>query len=523
MVVPAAFAFLGGLAVSASSNYSILYDDNGSRRVRTCLRQYQTGKAHGILKRREKRDAREGVVSRVGSITGAGSSFAPAWTVRRLTVSPLRTRGLGSDAEPRLQLGLSATLAINEEVGRRRASGEQILHLGFGEAGLPVHPILREALSRAAGDGRYGPVRGDAGLRAAVAAAYVRRGLPTAPNQILVGPGSKPLLFALMLAMDGDVVLPRPSWVTYAAQAHLLERRVLRVPTPHDVGGIPDPAGLETEVAAARARRLSPRILLITNPDNPTGTTPSRETLAAVLRVACDQGLTVICDEIYSDLVHDPGQFVSAAVIDPNCVLTGGLSKSHALGGWRVGILRLPATAEGERLGRRVEAIASEIWSALPSPMASAAITAYEAPELVAHVAASSRLHSQVAAALHEAVVSSGAECRAPTAAFYMYPDLERRRGLLAQKGITDGDTLARALLLEYGVAVLPGGAFGDDPAALRFRIASGLLYGADDAERWEALRAADTGSATSLPRIRRAVSYLREALMALMAAPSVA
>src|SRR5260221_589796 len=81
---------------------------------------------------------------------------------------------------------LSATLAIHEEVKRRVEAGEDVLHLGFGEAGLPVHPLLRNALASASADGSYGPVAGDANLRLAVAGFYVRRGLDTDASQIVV-------------------------------------------------------------------------------------------------------------------------------------------------------------------------------------------------------------------------------------------------------------------------------------------------------------------------------------------------
>jgi aspartate aminotransferase len=135
---------------------------------------------------------------------------------------------------------LSATLAINEDVKRRIRDGERILHLGFGEAGLPIHPTLLDALAAGASEGGYDPVAGDPVLRQAVADFYARRGLETDASQIIVGPGSKAILFALMLALEGDLVLPRPAWVSYEAQAFLAGKRVIRVPIPREAGGIPD-------------------------------------------------------------------------------------------------------------------------------------------------------------------------------------------------------------------------------------------------------------------------------------------
>jgi aspartate aminotransferase len=121
-------------------------------------------------------------------------------------------------------IGVSATLAANETMDTRRRSGEPVLPMAFGEAGLPAHPMLRGALARAAGYTSYGPVAGHLALREAAAFYWSRRGLPTEAANVVCGPGSKALLFGLMTAIGGDVVVTRPSWVSYAAQASLAGR-----------------------------------------------------------------------------------------------------------------------------------------------------------------------------------------------------------------------------------------------------------------------------------------------------------
>jgi len=100
---------------------------------------------------------------------------------------------------------VSATLAANEALAVRRRNGQAVLPLAFGEAGLPVHPALRGALSAAAGCGGYGPVAGLPALREAAAGYWQRRGLPTSPGAVVCGPGSKPLIFGLLLALGADV------------------------------------------------------------------------------------------------------------------------------------------------------------------------------------------------------------------------------------------------------------------------------------------------------------------------------
>ena len=149
---------------------------------------------------------------------------------------------------------VSATLEANEAMMARRGRGLPVLPLAFGEAGLAVHPVLRRALAAATAANGYGPVAGHPALRAAVAGYWTRRGLPTSPGQVVCGPGSKPLLFGLLLAIGADVALPRPSWVSYAAQAAMIGNRAHLVPVPPGEGGIPDPAAL-----ALRPRQRRPR------------------------------------------------------------------------------------------------------------------------------------------------------------------------------------------------------------------------------------------------------------------------
>ena len=124
----------------------------------------------------------------------------------------------------------SATLATNERVQAKLAAGEDVLHLAFGEAGLPVLPEVAERLAEGAGRTATARSPGSPAAREAAAGYFERRGLPTDPGRIVFAPGSKPLLFALLQALPGDVVLPRPCWVSYAAHAALAGKRVIHVP-----------------------------------------------------------------------------------------------------------------------------------------------------------------------------------------------------------------------------------------------------------------------------------------------------
>jgi aspartate aminotransferase len=403
----------------------------------------------------------------------------------------------------------SATLAANERVQAKLAAGADVLHLAFGEAGLPVLPSVAERLAAAAHLNGYGSVAGSPALRAAAAGYSERRGVPTTPEQIVVGPGSKALLFGLLSVLPGDVVLPRPCWVSYAAQAAHAGKRVIGVPIGEAAGGVPDPAALREALADARTAGAEPGILVLTLPDNPTGTLAPRALVSEVCAIAEEDGLLIVVDEIYRDLAYEPDDVCSPASLVPErAFVTNGLSKAMALGGWRVGFARLADGPVGRDAYRALTGLAGLVWSSVAAPMQAVAASVLDEPDEVReHVARSRRLHRLVATAAHRAVVAAGVECRPPTAAFYLYPDLEALRPAL---GVAGGAELAELLLERHEIAVLAGEAFGDDPAALRVRMATSLLYGATDDERWEALAAEDP---VALPRIRSALERLGRAL----------
>lgn len=408
----------------------------------------------------------------------------------------------------------SATLAVNEKIAVRRRRGEQVVHLGFGEAGLPVLPSVAQALQHAVTHNAYGPVVGSQRAREAAAGYFARRGIPTRAEQVVFGPGSKALLYGVLRSVPGDLILPTPSWVTYAAQAALTGKKVVRVPIPVQAGGVPDPEQLEPALERARRGGADPRILIVTLPDNPTGTTAGDALLTAVCDIADRHDLLVVSDEIYRDLAHDGSDHLSPATLLPErTVVTGGLSKNMALGGWRIGFARLPEGPVGQHLSEDLVGVASEIWSSLAMPMQEAAAYVLGEPEeVVAHIAASRRLHARVCRAVFEVFRDAGARCREPDAAFYLYPDLSHLRTSWAPHGIATGQDFADLLLERHGVAVLAGEHFGDVATAYRFRVATSLLYGQTDEQRWEALRSENP---VALPWISAAIAHLRSALAA--------
>jgi aspartate aminotransferase len=432
-------------------------------------------------------------------------------SLRPLPSAPPAAGQLGPALVP-----VSATLAANETLEARRRRGEPVLPMAFGEAGLPAHRLLREELARAAGYTSYGPVAGRTVLREAAAGYWGRRGLPTEPDAVVCGPGSKALLFGLMAAIGGDVAVTRPSWVSYAAQASLAGRSARFVPGS---AGVPEARELARTVVAARAAGRPVRSVIITLPDNPTGRLAPPAAVRALCAVAERHDLVIISDEIYQDLVFDgvtapaSAAFPGPASICPErTVVTTGLSKNLALGGWRLGVARLPDSGLGRELAARLLGVGSEIWSAPAGPVQQAAALAFsEPPPVTERVALSRRLHACVARAVAARFAAAGAAVPAPQAAFYVYPDFTPLAGLLVRRhGLGSDQGLAALLLEKYGVGVLPGSAFGEASGRLRLRVATGMLYGETDAERNAALTAADP---CSLPWIAAALGRLEEVL----------
>lgn len=386
-------------------------------------------------------------------------------------------------------LKVSPTLSINDRVKEMWAAGENVFHLAFGESRFPVHPLIADALSRNAQKRSYLPAAGIPELRRAIAEHYRRLyDLEVEPEQVITGPGSKSLIYASLLSLGEEIIVPQPSWVTYAPQVHLIGKPITWVPTHPEDRYLVHTEVLEAALQKSHHDMGNPEVLILNNPGNPTGTMRSPEQNRHLADFCREQELMVISDEIYARTAFSTVPFVSfGKYYAEGTVVMGGLSKDLSLGGWRMGVAITPPTKGGRALATAITNLATNVWSCVSAPVQYAALVAYSGDaEIEAYVALCSKMHAVRTRFLYDLMVRLGVSCVEPSGAFYIFPSFDDFSDRLEALGITNDEELALHLLEKYELATLPGSAFH---AVRRFclRISSSFIDAATD-EKAEAL-----------------------------------
>jgi aspartate aminotransferase len=362
----------------------------------------------------------------------------------------------------------SATLAINERSRELAAQGKEIFFLGFGQSPFPVPEPVVEALRRNAHQKDYLAVQGLYQLREAIAAYFQRKqGLDYAPEDIMVSPGSKELLFLLQLVYYGDLVIPMPSWVSYSPQAMIIGRRVNWVKTHAENDWRLSPKELE---AICKMDPNRPRIVIINYPANPTGTTYSTRQLEKIAKIARKYRVILLSDEIYGEL-HHSGRHVSVARYYPEgTIVSTGLSKWCGAGGWRLGMFLFPDNLRW--LLEAMSVVASETYTSTSAPVQYAAITAFEAHPLVEEqLHHSRRILRALGLHLYERLKEINVFTPRPEGGFYLFPDFSHYQEALSKRGVYSSADLCDQLLERMGVALLPSYDFGRPSEELTARL----------------------------------------------------
>ena len=363
----------------------------------------------------------------------------------------------------------SATLAINEKSVGLVREGRKIYRLGFGQSPFPAPKLVVDALRENAAEKDYLPVKGLPVLREAVADFHRRKhDVSSTREDILIGPGSKELMFQLQLAFQGELIIPTPSWVSYQPQAHLLGLKTNWLETRKENGWRLQSEELDKFCSE---QPQNPRLLILNYPNNPTGLTFSESELEALARVARKHKLLVLSDEIYGELTHNRNHVSIAKFYAEGTIISSGLSKWCSVGGWRLGTFCFPRSLNW--LLEAMACIGSETYSAVSAPIQYAAVAAFrENAEIDNYLFQARRILRALGKKVAERLNEVGVDTIIPEGGFYLFPDFAPHAEHLRSLGITTSAELCDRLLTETGVALLPGEDFGRSKDELTCRLA---------------------------------------------------
>lgn len=381
----------------------------------------------------------------------------------------------------------SPTLAIDAKAKAMKAAGVDVISFGVGEPDFDTPENIKEAAIKALKDGftKYTPVGGIDPLKDAIIAKLKQdNGLEYSRDEIIVSCGAKHSLYNIAQALYGpgdEVIIPAPYWVSYPDQVLLNDAAPVFVKTHES-----DSFMLRPEVLEANITERTKAIIL-NSPSNPTGLTYDKKALEQLAGIAVRHNLYVISDEIYEKLLYDGAEHLSIASlgkeIKDSTIVVNGLSKSHAMTGWRIGYAAGP-----KDIIKAMTNIQSQSTSNPNSIAQKAAVEALTGPQdFIAQMLG--EFDKRRRFLVSELNSIKDITCLTPTGAFYAFPKTAGLYGKSVDgKSISSSSDLSLYLLEKAHVALVPGDAFGDDGYVR-------LSY------------------ATSLENIKKAVDRIKEAV----------
>ena len=347
------------------------------------------------------------------------------------------------------QLRPSATLAINEESNRLIRSGKKVYKFGFGQSPFPVPDSIISALKNNANKNTYLPMQGLEELRLAIAN-YLNKNNNNnfKSDDILIGPGTKELMFLTQIAFQGEVLLPAPSWVSYQPQALIAKNKVHWIQTTNSSNWFPTAEQLEDKIKSIENKNL---LLFINSPNNPSGTVCKN--LQEIAEVAKKHKLIILSDEIYSQLTFD-NQYRSISNFYPeSTIVSTGLSKWCGAGGWRLGFFAIPDQLKV--LKNSLKILSSESFTSVSAPIQYAAIEAYKGDHS-AYLNTVRKILSFAGNYVYENLKSNVINVTKSEGGFYLFPEFTNAK-------FSTSSEMCNDILNKTGVALLPGSDFGLD------------------------------------------------------------
>lgn len=356
----------------------------------------------------------------------------------------------------------SPTLAMDAKAKALKAEGLDIVNFGVGEPDFDTPDHVKEAAIKAIKDGftKYTPVGGIDELKDAIIEKFKKdNNIQYARENILISCGAKHSLYNIAQAVYGpgdEVIIPSPYWVSYPDQVLLNDATPVFIKTYEEDSFMLNPDAL--------AAKITPKTkaLILNSPSNPTGFTYDKQTIEDIAEIAVKNNIYIISDEIYEKLVYDGTKHISIASLDKEIkektIVVNGLSKSHAMTGWRIGYAAGP-----KDIIKAMTNIQSQSTSNPTSIAQKASVAALTGPQdfiSMMHAEFDKRRRFLI----EELNSIEGVSCPKPTGAFYAFPNMSKLYGKSAgERKINSSLDMAMYLLEDANVALVHGEVFGDD------------------------------------------------------------
>ncbi|MDC0125542.1 aminotransferase class I/II-fold pyridoxal phosphate-dependent enzyme, partial [Candidatus Pelagibacter sp.] len=351
----------------------------------------------------------------------------------------------------------SSTLLINETSRRLEKQGKKIFKFGFGQSPFKVPEDVVKELQDNAHQNKYLPMQGLSELRNEVAKyTSKKKNYDYKSENVIIGPGSKELMFLLHVIFDGEIILPAPSWVSYAPQAILGRNKTQILQTKRENNWFP--TALEIEEIVLRDKNKN-YLLFLNSPNNPSG--QICENLKEIANIAEKYNLIILSDEIYSELTFKDNYQSISNFCPEKTIVSTGLSKWCGAGGWRLGYFLVPDSLI--EIKNMINVLASETFSAVSAPIQYAAIKAYE-NDHSSYINKSKNILCAVGNYVYENLKSNKVLINKPQGGFYLMPEF-------LNKKFNSSSEMCDNILNDTGVALLPGIDFGFDKTQMLARL----------------------------------------------------
>jgi aspartate aminotransferase len=341
----------------------------------------------------------------------------------------------------------SSTLKINEISKELESKGKKIFKFGFGQSPFQIPSDIVEALKDNANQNKYLPMQGLKQLRETVAKyTSIKKDYDYKSENVIIGPGSKELMFLLHILFDGEIILPAPSWVSYAPQAILGRNKIQTIQTTRENNWFPTSEEIEEVILKDKNKNY---LLFLNSPNNPSGLICKN--LKEISEIAKKYNLIILSDEIYSELSFEKGFKSISSFCPEKTIISTGLSKWCGAGGWRLGYFIVPDSLN--TLKDTINVLASETFSSVSAPIQYAAIKAYSNNH-DEYINNSKNILKAVGNYVYENLKSNKVLINKPQGGFYLMPEF-------LNKKFNSSSEMCDNILKETGVALLPGSDFG--------------------------------------------------------------